>query len=340
MDNKQSRVALIVPTVHHRAQLFDRTLRFLADCACPAPIMVSDHSPPDALEAIAGIVRRYKNLDIKLLQHAPDLHFLKRLTACAEMVGTPYVHLHADDDFLAPNVVGSLIRTMEQAPDCIAAMGINVHLGASAVIHAKGEIDQPTPFSRLIAQLEAYSSVLYALRRTDEFISTLSFAAERCPDVQFWQYLESCVAAIRGKICVIDELHYVRSQHAKKWSATLVREQSREHFPYLILAPEFQPRFAAFRAALIEACGETGAEVDNDTLDKALIHLINHGLRAMGLPETRYGRDAMTARRQTHEKALREKLGNRADPASAVMGQILRALADPANSAGDKLGQR
>ncbi len=340
MNNNKPPIALIIPTVHHRAQLFDRALRFLDECACPAPIMVSDHSPPGALDVIAGIVRRYKNLDINLLRHAPDLHFLKRLTACAEMAGTPYVHLHADDDFLAPSVVGSLIQTMEQAPDCVAVMGINVHLGKSATISAKGEIDQPAPFPRLIAQLEAYSSVLYALRRTDEFISSLSFAVERCPDVQFWQYLESCVAAIRGRICVIDELHYVRTVHAQKWSATLVREQSRDHFPYLILAPEFQPRFAAFRAALIEACRDAGAGVDTDALDKALIHLLNHGLGAMGLPGTRYGRDAWTARRQTHEKALREKLANPADPASAVMGQILRAMTDGAGSAGDKPGQR
>lgn len=328
MSHNKSPIALIIPTVHHRAALFDRTLKYLADCACPAPIIVSDHSAPDSLAVIAGVARNHGNLDIRLLQHAPDMHFLQRLAACAAIADTPYVHLHADDDFLVPTVVGPLIGAMEQVPDCSAVMGINVHLGKSATVGARGAIDQPAPFSRLIAQLEAYSSVLYALRRTDEFIASLTFAAERCPDVQFWQYLESCVAAIRGKIVVIDELHYVRSVHAQKWSATLVREQSRDHFPYLILAPEFQPRFAAFRAALVEACRDAAVEVDHDALDKGLIHLVNHGLGAMGLPKTRYGRDAWTARREAHDKILREKLGNPADPASAVMGQILRALAD------------
>jgi glycosyltransferase domain-containing protein len=333
MSDNSFPITLIMPTVHHRAALFDRTLRFLADCGCPAPIIVSDHSPVEKLAVIAGVAGKYGSLRIKILQHDPELHFLRRLVQCAEVADTPYVHLHADDDFLVPNAVGPLIQAMED-PDCVAVMGINVHLGKSASVGARGGIEQPAPFSRLIAQLEAYSSVLYALRRRDEFMSSLSFAAERCPDVQFWQYLESCVAAIRGNIRVIDELHYVRSVHQQKWSATLVREKSRDHFPYLVLAPEFQPRFAAFRAALVEACGDVGVAVDGDVLDNALIHLLNHAVGAMGLPKARYGREAWMARRQAHETALQEKLGNPADPAAVVMGRILQVLADQAGKTG------
>lgn len=329
MSDSNFPITLIIPTVHHRAALFARSLRFLGDCACPAPIIVSDHSQPEKLGVIAGIAGKYGNLRIKILRHDPELHFLQRLVQCAEVADTPYVHLHADDDFLVPNAVRPLIQAMED-PECVAVMGINVHLGKSTSIGARGGIEQSAPFSRLIAQLEAYSSVLYALRRRDEFISSLSFAAERCPDVQFWQYLESCVAAIRGNIRVIDELHYVRSAHAQKWSATLVREKSPDHFPYLILAPEFQPRLAAFRAALVEACNDAGVEVDGNALDNALIHLLNHAVAAMGLPKARFGRDAWIARREVHEKVLRVKLTDPADPATVVMGQILRILADQA----------
>jgi glycosyltransferase domain-containing protein len=328
MNNSQIPLTLIMPTVHHRARLFERTLKYLSDCECPAPIVVSDHSVPEMLHVVEGVIRSYGNLDIKLLRHAPDLHFLERLSACAGAAQTPYVHLHADDDFLVPTVAGSLIRVLDEAPDCVAVMGINVHLGKSASVGGRGGIDQADPFQRLIAQLESYSSVLYAMRRREEFISSLTFAAKRCPDVQFWQYLESCAAAIRGRISVIDELHYVRSVHARKWSATLVLEKSRDHFPYLILTPEFQPRFAAFRAALVEACGDAGVAVDNDALDSALVHLLNHGIGAMGLPKARYGRDAWMARREAHERVLREQLANPADTASAVISQIQRTMND------------
>lgn len=333
MNNGTIPLTLIIPTVHHRARLFERTLKYLADCQCPAPIVVSDHSAPEMLHVVEGVIRSNGKLDITLLRHAPDMHFLKRLAACAGISKTPYVHLHADDDFLVPTVAGPLIGALEEAPDCAAVMGINVHLGKSSSVSGRGGIGQADPFSRLLAQLESYSSVLYAMRRREEFISSLTFAADRCPDVQFWQYLESCVAAIRGRIRVIDELHYVRSVHARKWSATLVLEKSRDHFPYLILAPEFQPRFAAFRNALVEACGQAGAAVDDAALDNALIHLLNHGIGAMGLPKARYGRDAWVARHGAHERILREKLGDPADTASAVMNQIVRTIAEFAGDA-------
>jgi hypothetical protein len=61
-----------------------------------------------------------------------------------------------------------------------------------------------------------------------------------------------------------------------------------------------------------------------------LIHLLNHAVGAMGLPKARYGREAWMARRQAHETALQEKLGNPADPAAVVMGRILQVLADQA----------
>jgi len=322
----KSPIALIIPTVHARAALFERTLGYLAECECPAPVVVSDHSPAGAQDVISGIARRHGSLDIRLLRHPPELHFLKRLVACAEVADTPYVHLHADDDFIAPTAVGPLIGVMEQNPDCSAVMGINVHLGKSVSVGGRGEILHADPFERLIAQLEGYSSVLYALRRTGEFIESLSFAADRCPDVQFWQYLESCVAALRGRICVIDELHYLRSVHPGKWSATLVRERSRDHFPYLILSPEFQPRFSAFREALAEACGGMGVVIDQDALDVGLIHLLNHGVAAMGLPKARHGRDAWMKRRDAHDRVLRERLADPADSAQAVMQHILRVL--------------
>lgn len=283
-----SSVALVIPTVHHRARFYARALRHLAASGFRGPIVVSDHSPPEHADAIAAATAQHQNLDVRVLQHAPDTHFLTRLLQCARAVQTPYLHLHADDDFLAIGVLGRLVGEMERRPACAAAMGINLHVRfdtGDVQPLRKASIEQPAPFDRLIAQLESFSSVLYALRRREELIATFAFAVERCPDVQFWQYLESCVAAIRGTVAVVDDLHYVREIHPDKWSATLVRERSPDHFPYLILAPEFQPRLAAFRGALASACEASDVGVDATRLDAGLIHLLHHGFGAMGLPE-------------------------------------------------------
>jgi glycosyltransferase domain-containing protein len=289
-ESGERSVTLIIPTLHSRAALFDRVLRYLSKAGFLCPVIVSDHSPPQHLNVIADIVKRHDKLDLKLLQHSPDIHFLERLTLCANEAGTPFVHLHADDDFLIRRTLISLIEVMKTTPRRAAAMGLNAHIQIATgglQILAKSPVEEANPFLRLIAQLESYSSVLYALRRREEFIATMSFAVTRCPDVQFFQYLESCVAVLSGSIAVIDQLHYVRDAHPGKWSSTLVRQQSPEHFPYLILSPDFTARVAAFRDALIEACRVRNIAADTKAIDNGLIHLLYRGFGAMGLPEKR-----------------------------------------------------
>jgi hypothetical protein len=198
------------------------------------------------------------------------------------------VHLHADDDFVVRSTLKLLIAEMQQRPDLAAAMALNVHVTIDTgelTMLPKTELQQSKPFDRLVGQLQTYSSVLYALRRREEFIESLSFAVERCPDVQFWQYLESCVAVLSGTIAVLEDLHYVREVHSAKWSASLTSERLPDHFPYLILSPEFSPRVAAFREALLAACEARGIPVDRGTIDAGLVHLLHRGLGAMGLPD-------------------------------------------------------
>jgi glycosyltransferase domain-containing protein len=314
---------LIIPTLHSRGALFARVLRYLSNAGFLCPIIVSDHSPQQHLGVIADIVRRHDKLDLKLLQHSPDIHFLERLTLCAQAAETPYVHLHADDDFLIRATLVALIEVMGTKPGCAAAMGLNAHIqlatGGLQLI-AKSPVEQPEPFLRMVAQLETYSSVLYALRRRDEFIATMSFAVTRCPDVQFFQYLESCVAVLAGSIAVIDRLHYVRDAHAGKWSSTLVREQSPDHFPYLILSPDFTGRVAAFRAALIAACQARNIAADTKAIDNGLIHLLYRGFGAMGLPEKRAAGKDITQQLSARFSA---RMSDPGDPTRAELERIV-----------------
>jgi glycosyltransferase domain-containing protein len=326
--NCESLVTLIIPTVHHRAPLFARTLRYLVSSGFKCPISVSDHSPTEYSGVIAEIAGRHPDLHIKLFQHSPDIHFLERLILCAQSADTPYVHLHADDDFLIRASLESLVAKMIASPDCAAAMGssINLHfMSREVAMSPKVSIEQVDPFSRLIAQLENYSSVLYALRRREEFISSMSCAVARSPDVQFWQFLESCLAVLAGTIVVIEQLHYVREVHPGKWSATLFREQSPDHFPYLILSPELTNRIAAFRAALVEACNERSIVCDRAALDRGLVHLLHRSFGAMGLPERQ-----LAGVDQTQEAGSRlwSRLGNANDPTRGELDRIMAMARD------------
>jgi len=319
-----SAVTLLIPTVYHRASLYARALRHLSVSGFRGSVIVSDHSPREHASVIAEITAQERDVDVTVLRHAPDDHFLTRLSRSAAAAKTEYVHVHADDDFLVISTLGRLVTELERRADCVAAMGVNLHVqfeSGDVSPLRKRAIHSPAPFDRLIGQLEHFSSVLYALRRRAELISTFTFAADRCPDVQFWQYLESCLASITGAIAVVDDLHYVREIHPQKWSSTLVRERSPDHFPYLILSPELQPRLAAFRGALIDACEENGIDVDLSELDAGLIHLIHRGLGAMGLPELRTG--GAEPPPSAALSALRGGLGYPAHPAVAEFRRII-----------------
>jgi glycosyltransferase domain-containing protein len=288
-DNAERLVTLIIPSVYHRARFVDRVLYYLSHSGLRCPIVVTDHSPQEHTSVISDIVKRQRGLDVTLLVHPTDMHFLNRLSNCAAVAGTPFVHLHADDDFVVRPTLKLLIAEMEQRPELAAAMGLNVHVTfetGELTMLPKTALQQAKPFDRLVGQLQTYSSVLYALRRREEFMESLSFAAERCPDVQFWQYLESCVAVLPGPIAVLEDLHYVREVHSEKWSVSLTRERSPDHFPYLILSPEFSPRVAAYREALVAACEARRVPIDRAALDAGLVHLLHRGLGAMGLPDT------------------------------------------------------
>jgi len=335
MTARNESVTLIIPTVSHRAALYARALSHLSRSGFLGPIIVSDHSPSEHSHAIAEVTESQAGLNIKVLQHAPDTHFLTRLILCATAAETPYVHLHADDDFLVLTTLERLVGEMEEAVDCVAAMGIHLHASFDSggiLPLVKSAVPYSRPFDRLLAQLEFHSSVLYALRRRDELMSTFSFTVEHCPDVQFWQYLESCVASIRGRIAVRDDLHYVRGLHPDKWSATLVRERSQDHFPYLILSPEFHPRLSAFRAALVAACEAHGVTADLTKLEEGLIHLLHRGFGAMGLPQRSTAESAFAA--NAAWSSLQRKLRNPATPEAIELKCIFDSARGPAGLAG------
>ena len=320
MSDVTSSVTLIVPTVHHRAALFAQTLRYFSRLAWRGPVIVSDHSPEAHLDVIRDIVKPFSDLNITLRTDPPDAHFLTRLAHCAEQASTDYVHLHADDDFLVFATLPHLLSVMENDPGCAAAMGLNIHFefgkGRMALL-TKTSAPQADGFSRLLSQLEQFSSVLYALRRRSEFIDSVSYAQARCPDVQFWQYLETCQAALAGTVKVIDDLHYVRQIHPQKWSTQLIRGRSPDHFPSLILSPHFHPRVSAFRTALSDSCAARGIAVDHTALDDSLIHLLFRGFGVMGLPPRH-----SAAESSPPPEAVARRLENQDDPAAKALVQI------------------
>ena len=72
--NVERSVTLIIPTVHQRAALFTRVLRYLESAGFLCPVIVTDHSPQPHLDVIADIAKQHGKLGGMLASHGRGTH--------------------------------------------------------------------------------------------------------------------------------------------------------------------------------------------------------------------------------------------------------------------------
>jgi len=246
-------VTLVIPTVAERVDLFSRTLQYLQRAGVKAPILVSDHSPPECREIIEKALGNAPDLQMTLIHHDHSLHFLERLADCAERSGTTYFQLHADDDFICRNGLLEAVAFMDRNPDYAACMGDNIKITRKADEYLisrqwKYQNTSTDAFTRVFTQLGCYSSVLYALRRSDEVASTFRETVAHCPDVLFWQYLETILCSLNGAIQALNIPYYFRDTDIHNWSTKISRMPfaESETLPWAIFHTGFPQKLDAF----------------------------------------------------------------------------------------------
>jgi len=281
------KVTLIIPSVHSRAALLDRALHHLEEQQFGGEVILSDHSPPEHAKVLGEVLARHRGLRVLALEHDPAWHFLQRLTDCAESAQTDYVALHADDDFMFISALGECADFLEHHPDFAAAKGrmlfFHLQVGKAPVLsshegYARTEDDVA---QRVVRHLANFNATLYAVHRRAQFIESHTKALARTANVIFWQYLASCLTLVQGKLHVAEAPYYYRQDNPAGWRSTLVRERARDHWPLLILAPEFPALLGAFAAGLREALAGAQARIDvglERELEDAYLWLLRRAL--------------------------------------------------------------
>ena len=278
---------LIIPSVHSRAALLDRALGHLEAQRFGGEVIVSDHSPPEHAGVLGEVLARHRGLKLLALEHDPAWHFLQRLTDCAESAQSDYVAVHADDDFMFVDALGACVEFLERNADFSAAKGrmlfFSLQAGKAPVVgrhesYARTEDD----VARRVAQHASnFNPTLYALHRRAQFIEAHSTALAHTRNVIFWQYLASCLTLVQGKLHVAEVPYYYRQDNPEGWRGTLLRERARDHWPWLILAPEFPALLAAFAAGVRQALAAAKVTMDTDfehELEDAYVWLIRRAL--------------------------------------------------------------
>jgi glycosyltransferase domain-containing protein len=275
---------LIVPSVHSRAALLDRALKHLEAQRFAGEIVISDHSPRDRLDALREVAARHGGLRVLVLEHDPAWHFLERLTDCADTSDSEYVAVHADDDFMFVEAMAECTGFLDTHPDYAAAKGRMLFFKPPLNALSKHEgftRAEPDPATRLIRHLANFNATLYAVHRRTQFIDAYRTALSHTTNVVFWQYLASCITILQGKLQVLERAYCYRLDNEEGWRSALVRERSREHWPMLILAPEFPRLLGEFTRGIAAALSRAGVPIDAELermLEEAYVWLIRRGL--------------------------------------------------------------
>ncbi len=327
------RVTLIIPSVASRASYFRRVLIHLAQQGFAGPVIVSDHSAGDRAAVLPAIMAEFPQLDLSLRRHAPELAFLLRLADCAEAAATPYVVLHADDDFMRFAVLDLCTEHLDANGDTVMAKGRIAFFSCTddtlGIFGQPGRsAPKPNMLSRLIRHLASFSATLYAVHRREPFIDSCRRAIAATENVIFWQYLQSSLMILEGKLKTFDELYYLRQKDHGGWQETLIANRDPEHWPLLVISPDFSRHLGDFRRALLAALQEkvTGPLPPpflND-LEEALIWLMRHGLAKQQMEPPEPAEDQVYKRLDDSNSAegrfLLQCLATVTDPGKAQAG--------------------
>lgn len=285
-------VTLLLPTVAHRAEFLRSALDFMSVAMKGAQIVISDHTEDADNDTVARLASQFAQLDIVVERHPASLHFLERLTACARLARSPYVVVHADDDFMLPGAIDESVSFLDRHPDFVGCQGRTFFLklrpprSCAPKIHGATARAEGDAVSRIASQCTQFTPTLYAVTRRNAFIEANDATLRHTKNVVFWQYLSSCQLLTLGKSHVLDSLYYLRLDNPDGWRATLIREGDRSHWPHLVVAKEFSKELAAFKGGLAAALGAADSKDVARVVDDCSLSLIRRAFNPVWQHET------------------------------------------------------
>lgn len=279
-------VTLLLPTVAHRVEFLRSTLAYLEVAMPGVGIVVSDHTEHGDHDAVKKVVGEYPRLRAEVIHHPASMHFLQRLSDCARAAATPFVVVHADDDYMLPTSLDESVTFLQNHADHVCCQGRTFFLKlraprfCSPKVHGAMSRDEDASGERIVNQCSNFSPTLYAVTRREAFIEANEATLRHTSNVVFWQYLSSCLLLAKGKSHVLDSLYYLRLDNPDGWRAKLIRSGDRTHWPHLVVAPEFSQELARFKVGLSSALATAGAPDRDSTADDCSLALIRRALTA------------------------------------------------------------
>ena len=283
--------SIVIPTFEGTPFL-RRTLDYFRHVSFKGKIVLSDNSSGDHRRFVTSCSGDYPDLWVEVFPFAEEIRFLHKIIATLEKIDSHFVMLHAHDDFMVPLSVEQCVDFLAKNPAYSVARGRIAmfalardsnspagQVSVSLVPHPMRGYEQQDAVERMIAHIERYASSFYSVHRRDSLVESFRITEAATKNVIFFQYLSSCISALKGKIWCSDNLFYVRQGHEDSWSGRL-KKGDHEHWPMLITSPNFSRYYQEFRATLsqyVESRFDLPAIAVGQRIDVAALSLFQRG---------------------------------------------------------------
>lgn len=198
-----------------RPAMLSRLLDYLERQGADFPVIVLDSSHAEACQANATRIAR-SPLSIRHATYPSDLHPFLKLSAGADLVGTPCCSVCADDDLVILPAVRRCLRLLGRRPDVAVVHGQYFNFSEtdtftlSAITYRGPSLLAADPLERLYRMFADYEAVFYGVQRTDVLRTAFRSVAE-VQTLLGRELVSAALTALAGKIVRIDDLYYGRS---------------------------------------------------------------------------------------------------------------------------------
>lgn len=256
-----ARYTLVIPT-YNRPEELGRLLRFLAHQKAGFTVLVLDSSRPEIKERNAAQAGGLA-LDLRIERFDPAMPPWEKFWHGAQLVGTDYASLCADDDLLLASSIAPLVHFLDAHPEYSLAHGwyfsfyLTSALGLTRVVYRGPPIDEDDPLARLHHLLKHYEALTYGVHRT----SVLQKALGQVRGLQSMlgrELLGGAIAVAYGKAARLPLLYIGRSLGPSE------AYQDWHPAEFLLSSPQsLFDEYARYRALLLECLADAGHAVDD-----------------------------------------------------------------------------
>lgn len=222
-----SDVTVVVPTLN-RPHFVSRMLRVFLDMGFGGHLLIGDSSTADHFDETQDVIATLQPSFRVTHRACPGLPMAECVGHLASAIDTPYVVLMPDDDLPVAATLQACAQFLDQHPAYSSAGGhaILAEVAEGSHGHVRWTASYPiyrleanTAAERLIALCQAYSVLLYAVSRTDQFVKRFQPAARaELSDIAFAaELLPVCLQAVQGKVRMLPRLFVVRQVHRQRY---------------------------------------------------------------------------------------------------------------------------